>query len=374
MKVYRLKIYLIVFMILMLVNIPSYANNREYSYLNGTSGILIERDSGRILYSKNSNLKLPMASTTKIMTALVALEKGNLDDIVKIKSNSVGIEGSSIYLRDNEEITLKDLIYGLMLRSGNDAAVAIANHIGGSVEGFSKLMNKKAKEIGANNTNFTNPHGLHNDNHYTTAYDLALITREALKNEEFNKIAKSKYWVADRDVNNYFSNKNKTLWQYEGGDGVKIGYTKKAGRCLVASATRNNMQLIAVVLNDYNWFNDCYQLFDYGFENYDLMVIFDKKQFVKSIQVINGKEDTLPLLTKDRLVMPLTKDEMSNIKTVLNVPDKVSAPINSGDNIGSIKVYLKGQLIFTQDLISRDTILEKGIFEKTLDKIKSIFK
>ncbi len=342
--------------------------------INGSSSVLIEAQSGRILYSNNPNKKLPIASTTKIMTALIALEHGRLDEKVKIKGNSVGIEGSSIYLFNGEEISLRDLVYGLMLRSGNDAAVAIANHISGSVEEFAKLMNEKALEIGAKNTNFTNPHGLHDDNHYSTAYDLAIITREAMKNEEFKKISKSKLYVADREINKYFYNKNKTLNQYDGGDGVKIGYTKKAGRCLVSSATREYVQLIAVVLNNYTWFNDCYKLFDYGFENYKPMVIYDKNQFIKNINVMNGKKDLLPIITKDELILPLTEDEKKEIKTTIKLPDEFRAPVNKGDSIGNVKVFLKGQLIFTGELIARENIKEKGIIDKALDFFQKKFK
>jgi len=171
--------------------------------ISAKSAILIERDSGRILYSKNISQKLPIASTTKIMTALIAIEKGDLNKVVTIKKEWTEIEGSSIYLKPNEKIKLKDLIFGLMLRSGNDAAVAIAHEIAGSIENFSMLMNKRAKEIGAKNTNFTNPHGLHSEDHYSTAYDLAIITREALKNEIFREISKTNDYVPDRKTTSY---------------------------------------------------------------------------------------------------------------------------------------------------------------------------
>jgi D-alanyl-D-alanine carboxypeptidase (penicillin-binding protein 5/6) len=342
--------------------------------INGKSGVLIETKSGRLLYSYNAHLKLPMASTTKIMTALVAIENGNLNDIVKVDRSSVGIEGSSIYLRPGEEITLKDLLYGLMLRSGNDSAIAIAKHVGGTVDNFIKMMNKKAKEIGAYNTNFTNPHGLHNDNHYTTAYDLALITREAMKYDTFKEIVKTKVWVANRNVNRYFYNKNKTLWQYNGGDGVKIGYTKRAGRCLVASATRDNMQLIAVVLNDSTWFNDCYRLFDYGFKNYRPFVIHEKGQFVRSVYVPNGKRDILPIVVKDSLIIPLRDEEKNTIKTVIKLPKRLNAPINEGQLVGAIEIYMQGKLIHKGDLIAKESIEEKTMLDKIMETILNIFR
>lgn len=355
------------FLIITVTASTAFAARPSPPAINGSSSILIETNTGRVLYSTNPNLKLPIASTTKIMTALLALENGNLNEKVKINRKSVGVEGSSIYLFPDEEITLRDLVYGLMLRSGNDAAVAIAIHIGGSVENFAELMNKKAKEIGAKNTNFTNPHGLHNDNHYSTAYDLALITREAMKYEEFKKISKTNLWVADRDINRYFYNKNKTIRQYDGGDGVKIGYTRKAGRCLVSSATRNNMQLIAVVLNNPTWFNDCYKLFDYGFENYEPMVVYDKNQLARNIYVPNGKKEILPVITKNSLVLPLSKNEVEHLKTTVVLPEKVDAPIKKGDKIGSIKVFIKGQLMYTEDLIARENVIEKGFWDKAVE-------
>ena len=337
------------------------------------ASVLMERDSGRILYAHNSNKKLPMASTTKIMTALLALEHGNLDDIVTITKKSVGVEGSSIYLYEGEKITLKDLVYGLLLRSGNDSAIAIAEYIAGSTSDFVVMMNKRAAEIGAINTNFTNPHGLSNDNHYTTAYDLALITRIALKNETFKEIVKTKVWIADRKKNEYFYNKNKTLLQYEGGDGVKIGYTKISGRCLVASATRDNMQLIAVVLNDSNWFNDCYKLFDYGFDQYYSQIIFEKNQFVKNIYIENGKEEIVPVVTKDRLTIPLKEDEKNDIKKVVRIFDNIQAPLNNEETVGYIEMFVNGKLIHKEELVTKYAVKEKNRIDYILEYIKNIF-
>ncbi|MGF7057042.1 D-alanyl-D-alanine carboxypeptidase (penicillin-binding protein 5/6) [Brassicibacter mesophilus] len=343
------------------------------AHVSASGAILIDNSTGRVLYSLNPHSRLPMASTTKIMTALIAIEYGKLDEVVKIKKSCVGIEGSSIYLYNGEEITLRDIVYGLMLRSGNDAAVAIAIHISGSVSNFAELMNKKAKEIGALNTNFKNPHGLHEKDHYTTAYDLALITREAMKHNEFREISKTKVWKADRETNNYFYNKNKTLWQYEGGDGVKIGYTQVAGRCLVSSATRNGIQLIAVVLNDNNWFNDCYNLFDYGFENYKPTVIYSRSQYIKMIQVINGNEENIELITKNDLILPLKEEDKDKLKIHIDTPQKISAPIIKGQEVGNIKIYLEGQLVSCDKLIARDSVEEKNILDRVKGFISNMF-
>ncbi|QEK13620.1 D-alanyl-D-alanine carboxypeptidase [Crassaminicella thermophila] len=337
--------------------------------ISASSAIVMDVKTGRVLYKKNINKKRPMASTTKIMTALVALEKSSPGDMVKVPKNAVGVEGSSIYLKYNEKLTMKDLIYGLMLRSGNDSAVAIASHISGSVDGFVKLMNKRAKEIGARNTNFVNPHGLHHKNHYTTAYDLALITRKALKNKEFHQIVKTKLWIADRDGYKYFYNKNKTLTQYNGGDGVKTGYTKVAGRCLVTSATRNGVQLICVVLNAPNWFEDSYRLLDYAFEKYTPFHVIKKNSIIKNVSVQNGKKCSTNVVSKEDVIIPLTSNEKNQITKIVEIDEILKAPIKRGQKIGKVKIYLKDNLLYTTDLVSREDIDIKNFKDKVIDFI-----
>ena len=215
--------------------------------------VVIEAESGRILYQKNCNERLAMASTTKIMTALLALESGlDLDEEFIVDERSVGIEGTSLYLRKGEKKTLKELLYGLMLPSGNDAAVAIACRVSGSEEEFVKLMNQKASELGLKNTSFANAHGLDSEGHYTSAYDLAMITAEAMKNPTFCEIVKAKNVTVsgNEEVSGKaLKNKNKLLWSMEGCEGVKTGFTDNAKRCFVCSAKRDGMRLICVVLN-----------------------------------------------------------------------------------------------------------------------------
>lgn len=336
--------------------------------LSAESCILMDSNTGRILYEKNSHNKMPMASITKIMTALIALEEGSLKDIITINAQSAGVEGSSIYLRENEEVTLEDLLYGLMLRSGNDSAVAIALHIGDTVEGFVELMNKKAKKIGALNTNFVNPNGLHNDDHYSTAYDMALITREAFLYNEFEKIVGTKTYVSSRNENNYYQNKNETLWRYEGGDGVKTGYTTKSGRCLVSSAKRSEMRLISVVIRANDWFNDNYKLLNYGFDNFKPYIIYDENQFIKKIKVDDANKDYIDLVTRQDLFYPLNEYEVKKVKINIVTPDKVRAPINKGDTIGDIYVYLDNKLINKDKLVAKASIERLNILEKLIKK------
>ena len=361
----------IILVIFIIVLFSSQCSFSEKPNITAQSALLIDAQSGRILLEYNPHIKLPMASTTKIMTALIALDKGNLKDTVIVSKDAVGIEGSSIYLYEDESISLEDLLYGLMLRSGNDSAVAIANHIGGNLENFSFMMNNKAKEIGANNTHFVNPHGLSEEGHYTTAYDLGLITKNAMEINKFKEISKAKVWKANRDKNNIFYNKNQTLWEYEGGDGVKIGYTIAAGRCLVSSATRNGTQLIAVVLNDKNWFKDCYALMDYGFKEYKNYVILDKGKYFGEILVTNGHKEHVSAIAGDSFFYPLKEDEIEKVKIHIDIPDIVEAPIKEKDEIGKVSIFLDGKLIHEEKLIAKESINELNIWQKILNKIRN---
>lgn len=235
---------------------------------NGSSYIVMRADTKEIFAESNKDLRLPMASTTKTMTALVAIENCSLDETVSVPDMAVGVEGSSIYLKKGEKYTVRELLYGLMLRSGNDAAVALAVHVAGSVENFAEMMNLRAESMGLQNTHFVNPHGLHDENHYTSAYDLAFIGCEAMRNDIFREIVSTKFiTVGSGETKKYWANKNKILSLYDGGDGIKTGYTTDSGRCLIASATRNGVTVVSVVLNRYDMFNDCCKLMDTAFQS-----------------------------------------------------------------------------------------------------------
>lgn len=342
------------------------------------ASIVMDVNTGRVLYSYNSDVKLPMASTTKIMTVLLAIEKGKIDDIVNVSRRAATEEGSSIYLKEGEQIKLEDLLYGIMLRSGNDAAVAVAEHLCGSVENFVELMNKKAKSIGVNNTNFSNPHGLPDDNHYTTAYDLALITCYALKNESFRKIVKTQRKSISGPPgvswNRAFLNKNKMLWQYDGGDGVKTGYTKKAGRCLVSSATKNGWQLVSVVLNCSDWWNYSSKLLDYGFENYDNVKIVDKESTLIKMNVKKGKEKDVNLFPSCDLYAPLSKTGENDEKVtyIKCLPDYAKAPIKKNEKAGVLQVYIGNCLVGQVDLMYSTDIESSDILYNIQNILKSL--
>lgn len=311
--------------------------------VSAKSAVVMEASTGRVLYQKNAFEKMPMASTTKIMTALVAIENGNLSDMVTVSANASGVEGSSIWLSPGETMTLSDLLFGLMLASGNDAAIAIAEHIGGDVETFVGMMNDKAREIGAYNTHFVNPNGLPADNHYTTAYDLALMSAYAMQNKTFREIVKTQYktlpWEG-HEWDRVVKNKNKILWNYEGGNGIKTGFTKEAGRCLAAAAEREGMQLVSVVLCAPDMFNDCMALMDYGFENYDNSLVVKAGEKIGEIAVRDGMEKSFPVYTEKDVYFPLTQEEATNLKKRVYIEETLTAPVKKGQQVGRIDLWL----------------------------------
>lgn len=317
-----------------------------------TSMTVMEVSTARVLKTKNAFLKRPMASTTKVMTAIVALKKCKLSDIVKVDKRAVGVEGSSIYLQQGDKISVEDLLYGLMLRSGNDAATALAYHIAGGIEEFAKLMNEEAREIGALNTNFVNPHGLHHDNHYTTAYDLALISAHGMRNPEFKKIVGTKTHKAKwegRDYVTVMHNKNKIL-NYSGGTGVKTGFTKKAGRCLVASSMQNGMEVVCVVLNCGPMFEDCYALMQEAHNIYKMVEVLPEYYHIGSIAVNNSKTEKVNVYSSGAHYYPMTDGEKNGIHTKIEMPSVLEAPVKSGYEVGKIKIYYDNQLLFVEKL------------------------
>ncbi len=262
------------------LNIIPTVSATEASLTSAKAAYVTEVTSKRVLYSKNADLRLPMASTTKIATALTVLNYvDDIDRVVTVQAEACGIEGSSVYLTAGEKLTVRDLLYGLMLRSGNDCAVQLALSTSGSVENFVECMNDLALSLGCKDTHFVTPHGLHDEKHYTTAHDLAVITCEALKNKTFTEIVSSKIYKTSTDNKvRVFVNKNKLLTNYSFADGVKTGYTQKAGRCFVGSATKNNMQTVCVLLNCGPMFEDCQKLLEKSFAEYRLVTVIRKFQ------------------------------------------------------------------------------------------------
>lgn len=333
--------------------------------------VLMEMKTKRVLYEVNAHKKLPMASTTKIMTGLLAVEHGGFSEIITVPAQASGVEGSSMYLEKGEKISFENLVYGLMIASGNDAAVAIALHIGGSIEGFVEMMNLKAKEIGAKNTNFCNPNGLPNSNHYTTAYDLALIAAYAMENDAFRKIVSTKERTMDwqgHEWDRVLRSKNRILLQYKGGNGIKTGYTKAAGKCLVSGAERDGMQLISVVLNCGNMFGQSMELLDYGFSEMKPMVVAKKGKPMGTIAIEKGIEPYLELSVKNDIVVPLKQGELDTVKTKVILEKSLKAPVEAGQSGGKVEVYLDGKLIMTEELITTADV-PAATYEYYLDKV-----
>ena len=300
---------------------PCGAAAAEAPQLGARAYALMEASTGRVLAAHNEQEPLPMASTTKIMTGILAIEQGDLQEVVTVPAECQGIEGSSVYLRAGETLTLYDLVCGLMLASGNDAAETIAIHLGGSIEGFGQMMNDKAKALGAENTHFITPHGLPCEGHYTTAEDLGKIACYAMQNEVFREIVSSQNMNLPADEDSparYLRNKNKLLYQYDGGNGIKTGYTDAAGKCLVGGAERNGMQLVSVVLNDRGMFPDSMTLLDYGFESYAMVSVLEKQENLGQISVENGVEKQVDFAVNADICLPLTSDEGNMIEKRIN--------------------------------------------------------
>lgn len=330
---------------------PAYAKN-IISPSNNSSEIVMEKTTNRVLYEKNAKEKRYMASTTKILTAITIIENCDINKEITITKDTVGVEGSSIYLEVGEKLTIKDLLYGLMLRSGNDCAETLAVHCSGSIKDFACLMNKTAKKIGANDSNFVTPHGLHDENHYTTAYDLALISCYSMKNDTFREIVGAKSYripFTTRNTVRLLINKNKMLNQFEGSTGIKTGYTKKAGRCLVSSCYRDGMELICVVLNCGPMFEQSKALLTSCFNNYKMVKVVESDNIIDIIKN-SSKNETIYATIMSDINIPVKKDDSEKLIIKYEYDKNIDIPIKSNTKIGLIKIYLKNNLLFTEKI------------------------
>lgn len=331
---------------------------------------IMECSSKRVLEEKKANMQLPMASTTKIVTAITAIE--NCDDLDKqfeISSQAVGTSGTSIYLRKGEVMTTRDLLYGLMLVSGNDASIAIANHVGGSTKGFVSMMNDFAKRIGANSSHFDNPHGLDSPSHYTTAKDLALITSYALENDIFREIVSTintKITNADGKVR-YLRNKNKLLTSLEGCCGVKTGFTNDAGRCLVSACERDGMRVVSVVLNCGPMFEESRSLIEKAFEKYKLYDLTKEIDLPCSVNVSEGRDNTVDIILDKSYIYPLTEKEKNNVKYEIFVQESIEAPVDKGSEVGEVKIFINNDLHFNGKLYTIKNVRRNSIWQKVKD-------
>ena len=347
-----LKKRIIAISILCFLSMPKVHAEMEVS---AKSAICLHYGTGQVLYAKNAEERLPMASTTKIMTALVALEESTLSDAVTVSANAEGVEGSSMYLRAGQTLSMEELLYGLMLSSGNDAAVAIAEHIAGSEEAFCVLMNQKAKALGCLDTQFKNANGLPDDAHYTTARELALITGKALENETFRKIVSQKAAVV---CGKTITNHNKMLRLYEGAIGVKTGFTKKAGRTLVSAAEREGVRLISVTLNAPDDWDDHAKMLDAGFETLEIRSLAEKDMTAKVIPLEGGVEETVSSVFSESFSLPVAKGKTTETK--MEVEPALSAPIEKGQTVGKAVFYLEGVPMGEMPLLAEKSVPQIG--------------
>lgn len=350
--------------------------------LNSRAAIVYERNSQMVLYEKNVDTTRPMASTTKIMTAIVVIQNADLKQVVTISRKAANTGGSVVGFNTGDKITVNDLLYGLMLKSGNDAAVALAETVGGSVEGFADMMNKKAEELGLMHTHFVTPHGLDSDEHYTTAKELALLTDYALKIPKFKEIVNTHSYTLTINGNaRQANNTNELLGYLNGVYGVKTGFTNKAGRCLVTSTKRGNMDIICIVLGaDTKKMRtqDSIKLIEYTFNNFQLVDLKDKfnETFMNldienNISVIKGKNSVKVELEDISKLVAVRNSDVSNIEICVNYTDTITAPAERGHVLGSITAKVDDNILLSQNIYLKYDINKKCVFDYVLDMFKN---
>ena len=331
------------------------------SGISAEKAIVMDATTGRIIYEKSPDSRSLIASTTKIMTALIVCEQCNVLDRVKIPKEAVGIEGSSMYLQEGEILTVQELLYGLMLRSGNDAAVALAIYCGGTVEGFAERMNDKARVLGLHNTHFVNPNGLDAPDHYSTARDLAILAAYAMENPIFCKTVSTKSVTVGQ---RYLTNHNKLLWRLDGADGVKTGYTRASGRILVSSAARNGRRLIGVTINAPDDWNDHEALLNEGFSGYEVTRIVSKGDLLGTVEIAGGQAGKAELLAAEDFDYAIGAGETAEIR--FSGPGFVYAPVTEGARAGIAHICIGAKEIGEMPCVYGRTVEQEEMQEKSL--------
>lgn len=369
--------FVLVLICFMLIVLSTFDTNIIFAsdiYSPAKGMVVLEGNTNTILYGKNENDSLPMASTTKIVTAILAIENcKDLDEKFLVSDKAVGIEGTSIYLKSGEKLSMRELLYGLMLASGNDCAVAIAEYFG-SEEIFVEMMNNFACGLGLNNTHFANPHGLDADKHYTSAYDLAVMTSYALKNPIFKDIASTERMVIEKnDVYQarYLKHKNRLLFTDDNCVGVKTGFTDNAGRCLVHAHEENGMQLISVVLNCQPMFEECDRLTNLALQNYTMKEFVKPYNFVSNIELSDSDKSEIGVITVKGFSAPILKSEEDKYDVKYILPDRLVAPIKLNQGVGCVQVTYGDNIIFESELITIEGAKNndmKYLFDSIIDK------
>lgn len=355
----------------------------ELPDVKAKGALLMEVESGRVLFEKNGYEPLPMASTTKIMTCIVALENGNLDDIVTASKRACCAPPVKLKLQIGEKQRLGDLLYSLMLESHNDTAVAIAEHVGGSVEHFCEMMTDKAREIGAQNATFKTPNGLDAEGHHASAYDMAIIASYAVQNPEFVKIVTTELIsIPTKEVpgsrRHDLQCKNRFLYSYTGANGMKTGFTNKAGHCFVGSANRDDMQLVGIALAS-GWgkagktrkYTDVINMMNYGFKNYEKVQVLSPSRSYINVPVTKAIVKSIDLACDEEIVLPLTAVEKENLVLKKIVPPSVQAPIAEGDTVGEVQVLCGGTVLASAPLTAKENIKKANVFDYIKNWIKN---
>lgn len=327
------------------------------------AAIVMDQRTGRILFSKNAHEPLPMASITKVMTAILAIESGRLDETVTVSEYASLVEGSGVDLDAGETKTLEELLFGLMLRSGNDAATAIAEHLAGTVEQFAVQMTRRAGELGAAQTRFKNPHGLDDEQHYTTAYDYGLIAVHAMSLPKFREVVgteeKRISWTG-KPYDRILYNQNKLLEMYEGADGIKTGWTTPAGRCFVGSATRDGWSLVSVVLNAPQMWEDTTALLDFGYQYYYWDPVVEEGRALITAEITGAALDRVPLVAGESLGLPLKENESEFLRYHFDVEEPLRAPLSAGEQLGTMHIYFGTQPIAEVPLVTAEAVPRSG--------------
>ncbi len=340
--------------------------------ISAQAAILVENSTGTILYAKNEHVRRAPASTTKVLTALLALESARLDETVTVSRNAAWTPGSSANLSTGQKMALEQILHGLLLRSGNDAAVAVAEHLSGSVDRFARLMNERSQELGATNSQWKNPHGLDNPGHFSTAFDLAMISRVAMLYPKFAEIVGTKTY-SPQGMSGSWSTTNRLLWSYAGAEGIKTGTTSKAGHCLVAAASRDGRQLISVVLGSRDRWADSAKLLNYGFGNFHLIPIAAKGQVMAEYKVegaVTPLVQAVALQDFTQVVRDRYVDELQT-KVVL---DPASLPIHKGQQVGHVVAYLGDKELGSVPLIAAQTVRQRTLWHDLLDWLQGLIK
>lgn len=372
-----MKSIILALVILLLFPLAAFAQvgpAQEPKAISAASAILIEASSGRVLYEHNANEQRPMASTTKIMTALVATELCRPEEVLSVQADCVKIEGTSLYLEENEQLTMLDMLYGLLLRSGNDAAAAIAKYVAGDIQHFVSLMNQRAWELGMYYTCFGNPHGLDNNQHYSTAYDMALLGAEFLKMPLLRQICIAEEYIS-RELTSgrvrLFKNNNKLLIRDPRACGIKIGWTEKAGRCLVAAARAGEIELVAVVLAAPDLYTDVSKLFDYGFRNLKIRELVPQGKVMAVLPVDQGQVNRVAVAAAGPVCYPVFPGETLSFTTQVQVPAKLKAPVLNGQPVGTALVRVDDGWTAEVELVAVSAVREKaGIAARLLKLVR----